>query len=61
MFYFILADFMSAESEECFSDVDFMKNLPIYHFWLIVKGMFWWVLAPVCWVITFLGLREQEA
>ena len=28
--------------------------------WNILQWMFWWLLAPLCWVITYLGLKEQE-
>ncbi len=25
-----------------------------------LQWIFWWVLAPVCWINTYLGLKEQE-
>lgn len=27
---------------------------------LALQWTFWWVLAPVCWLNTYLGLKEQE-
>jgi hypothetical protein len=29
-------------------------------FWQVGKVMFWGVMAPVCWVISYLRLRETE-
>jgi hypothetical protein len=29
-------------------------------FWLTLKILFWGVLAPVCWIITYFRLRETE-
>jgi len=29
-------------------------------FWQVGKGLFWGVMAPVCWVISYLRLRETE-
>ncbi len=26
----------------------------------VLQWIFWWVLAPVCWINTYLGLKEQE-
>ena len=27
---------------------------------IILEWMFWWLLAPLCWLITYMGLKEQE-
>ena len=27
---------------------------------VVMQWIFWWVLAPVCWINTYLGLKEQE-
>ena len=35
-------------------------GLPVYQVWLVIQWLFWWLLAPLCWVITYLGLKEQE-
>ena len=29
-------------------------------FWATAKVLFWGIMAPVCWVISFLRLRETE-
>jgi hypothetical protein len=28
--------------------------------WQILNFLFWWTLAPLCWIITYLGLKEKE-
>ncbi|MGD2033603.1 MAG: hypothetical protein PVF73_01000 [Bacteroidales bacterium] len=35
-------------------------GLPSFQVWMIIQWLFWWLLAPLCWVITYLGLKEQE-
>ena len=27
---------------------------------IIIQWIFWWVLAPVCWLNIYLGLKEKE-
>jgi hypothetical protein len=27
---------------------------------VVLQWIFWWVLAPTCWINTYLGLKEQE-
>ena len=29
--------------------------------WSILTWLFWWALPPLCWGLTYLGLKEQEA
>jgi hypothetical protein len=29
--------------------------------WEMLKFFFWWMLTPVCWILAYLGLKEQEA
>jgi hypothetical protein len=42
------------------SDPDLFAGMLSEQVWNIVKLMFWCLLAPLCWVITYLGLKEQE-
>ncbi len=57
--YSILNDVMLADyhtDEEC----DW-ENMPgIKTVWTGVKFFFWWILAPMSWVLTYLGLKDQE-
>jgi hypothetical protein len=35
-------------------------GMPSGRMWTVLKWLFWVGLAPVCWVLTYLGLKEQE-
>lgn len=59
--YFMLREPFLSEHECSGVDcelIDVMTEQPI---WAIIKWLFWWILAPLSWVITYLGLKEQEA
>jgi hypothetical protein len=58
--YFIMDGHMDQETEECMSEAGFFDGRPISQFWEVIKWMFWWILAPLCWIITYLGLKDQE-
>jgi len=50
----ILADDHSVE--ECD-----LENMPgVKTVWTCAKFFFWWLLAPINWVLTYLGLKDQE-
>ncbi len=57
MMYFVMKGMfdydMGAESDP-------FAGLPSGQLWDLLQWLFWWLLAPLCWVITFLGLKEQE-
>lgn len=57
--YSIMNDVMLADfdtGEECN-----LENMPgVNTVWTGAKFFFWWLLAPVCWVLTYLGLKDQE-
>lgn len=59
--YFFLSDVMDSETEKCISETDVLETRSTYTFWKVLVWLFWWVLAPLSWVITLLGLKEQEA
>jgi hypothetical protein len=42
------------------SDPDPFAGMASGQIWNILQWMFWWLLAPLSWVITYLGLKEQE-
>ena len=38
-----------------------MENMPgVKTVWTCAKFFFWWLLAPINWVLTYLGLKDQE-
>jgi hypothetical protein len=58
--YFIMEDLLLAH--ECNAgECELVKRMKVHQAWVLVKWLFWWTLAPLCWVITYLGLKEQEA
>ena len=59
IFYLFLGDMIKSEVGEMFSGYDFSKSA-IATFWIALEWMFWWLFAPLCWIITFLGLKEKE-
>ncbi|WP_422358808.1 hypothetical protein [Reichenbachiella sp.] len=58
-FYFIMGDLMQ-DDQECLSDNNPYVDKPIYKIWLLAQWAFWWLLAPFCWVVTYLGLKDRE-
>ena len=59
--YFILKDVFLAE-HVCTDDgeCEFVEVLAYHQVWLSAKWAFWWLLAPLCWVTTYIGLKEKE-
>lgn len=51
---------VDAEMEACISETEILDGMPTHRFWQVVVWLFWWVLAPLCWLITYLGIKEQE-
>jgi len=37
-----------------------LHEIGLHPAWLLMKWIFWWMLAPVCWIITYVGLKEME-
>jgi hypothetical protein len=59
IFYFTMSDLFQFDGEYI-SEYSSMKGTTLYQVWLVIQWLFWWMLAPLCWVITYLGLKEQE-
>lgn len=59
IFYFTMSDLFQPNGEYI-AAYSAMKGTPLFKVWEVVQWMFWWILAPLCWVITYLGLKEQE-
>lgn len=41
-------------------DPDPFAGMPTGQLWMVLQWLFWWLLAPLCWVVAYLGLKEQE-
>ncbi|OJJ21477.1 hypothetical protein BKI52_13095 [marine bacterium AO1-C] len=59
IFYLFLGDMVNSEVEQVMSNVDLSKTT-INVLWVGLEWIFWWLFAPLCWIITFLGLKEKE-
>ena len=59
--YFFLTDVMDAETEECLSQPDFLSGSATHGFWQIVVWIFWWLFAPITWVLAYTGMKDKEA
>jgi hypothetical protein len=59
--YFFMKDIMYPEIEDIMSiEPNPLENKPVYQFWLIFKWLFWWIMPPLCWVMAYIGLKDQE-
>jgi hypothetical protein len=59
LFYFTMSDLFQSHADYI-TEYSQMKGTRLYQFWLVVQWMFRWLLAPLCWVITYTGLKGQE-
>lgn len=57
--YLMVGDLMQS-NEECLSEQNYLEGKPIHRIWLMTQWAFWWVMAPLCWVISYLGLKGRE-
>lgn len=58
LFYFSMHQFFSVE--ECTADDNPLIGTTAHQFWMFAQGLFWWALAPLCWVISYFGIKEKE-
>lgn len=59
--YFMMADLLHGDYTCSPETCKMLSNSGAHTIWLLAKGFFWWALAPLTWVITYFGLKEQEA
>lgn len=57
--YLLMIDIIHSDVE-CSGEPDAFLNSASLGVWELVKWLFWWVLAPLCWVVTYLGIKDQE-
>lgn len=59
--YFMMAEtFMTDHECTSASECVLLKRIEAHGICRLIT-LFWWLLAPLCWVITYLGLKDQEA
>ncbi|WP_421879182.1 hypothetical protein [Marinoscillum sp.] len=52
-----LADHYCTTDGEC----ELVDAFAVHPVWLVAKGLFWYVLAPLTWVLAYWGLKDQGA
>ena len=58
--YFILYGLPDAGMEQCVTEFEMLEGSALHTLWGMLVWMFWWVLAPLCWVVSYFGLKEKE-
>lgn len=58
--YMILKDVFLMDHYCEGGDCEIMDMMENHSIWEVAKVLFWWVLAPLSWLITYFGLKDQE-
>lgn len=58
--YFCLVSIPKTLTECSIDTCNPIQENAMQHWWAIIKGLFWWALAPLCWIITYYGLKDNE-
>jgi len=59
IFYIIMADLIHS-GMECTGESNPLQQGTLIQMWHVLRWIGWWILAPVSWLITYIGLKEQE-
>ncbi len=59
IFYITMSDLLQLNGEYI-NEYSAIKGTPLHKAWIFTQWLFWWMLAPLCWGITYFGLKEQE-
>ena len=60
LFYFLLKDVFMYEHDCTGMDCELIPEVGGHTVWRIMTFFFWWILAPLCWALAYLGIKEQE-
>lgn len=60
VFYLIMSRIIHT-GYDCPKDYNPLKEENIRQIWMGIKWVTNWILAPLCWAIAYIGLKEQEA
>jgi hypothetical protein len=58
--YFLLKDTFLTDHDCDGSHCELIDVVGAHTVWNTMKFFFWWILAPLCWVLTYIGLKDQE-
>ncbi len=51
-----LSDHYCTDTGEC----ELVDAAASHYLWAILQFAYWWILAPLCWILTYFGLKGQE-
>jgi hypothetical protein len=58
--YLIMLDIINSKLECTLEKCNPIQEEGYRQIWQAVQWMFWWLLAPLCWVLAYIGLKDQE-
>lgn len=58
--FFIMKETFLTEHRCGNGECEFITEMGKHPIWTVVKWMFWSLLGPISWLVTYLGLKEQE-
>jgi hypothetical protein len=61
IFYIFMIDIANSNMECTLEKCNPMQEPSYRLVWHFLQWLFWWVLAPLSWVLTYFGLKDQEA
>jgi hypothetical protein len=60
IFYISMIDIANSNMECTMEKCNPMQEHSYRLVWQIIQWLFWWVLAPLSWTLTYFGLKDQE-
>ncbi|MEQ9304560.1 MAG: hypothetical protein RJQ14_11680 [Marinoscillum sp.] len=61
LYIFLKEQFLSDHYCTMDNECELVDAFIVHPVGVLAKTLFWFLLAPICWFLTFLGLKEQEA
>ncbi|MEQ9263391.1 MAG: hypothetical protein RLP14_09540 [Owenweeksia sp.] len=58
--YVVLKDLFLSPHECHDTHCELFDHFGAHYIWPLAQWLFWWALAPLTWLITFLGIQEKE-
>lgn len=60
LIYFILEEAFFTDHDCGYGQCALLNQMKIHNVWAVTQSIFWWALAPLCWITTYFGLKDQE-
>ena len=58
--FMALKDIFLTEHECKGYECEYVDTMGMHWVWAAIKFSFWWILAPLSWVISYFGLKDKE-